>query len=475
MISLTLINKNKQAQITAEPSLLDLIREHFSAANPAYRRNGPRFQASRIYSITPQGKFEIGLLGEIINFLTLGNYPYKIDADLKNLFNPGIKEPIVENLNKPYRDYQEKSIFNALRQGRGVTVIPTAGGKTLIMAGIIKSLSQNNSQKTLVIVPSIQLVEQTASDFESYGLNSVSKWSGDNKYNPESSITVAGSQILMSDKTDLSVLADIDTLLVDEVHSVKRGNKINDVLKFINTSRRFGFTGTMPTYKIDQWNIIGKMGPITYEEKTVNLKQQSYVSNFQIIILNVKHSLIPSFTVDIGNPVLAYQREMEFLMNNQRRNNIITNLAFKLKENTLIMVDRIEHGVSIHSILLEINEKLKSNRPIYFIQGETEMVEREKIRSLMDERRDVIIVAISKIFSTGINIPNLHNIVFASIGKAKIKIMQSIGRVLRLHPTKSMATIFDIADNTKYGLKHVEERKKMYNLEKYEYTEKEIS
>jgi superfamily II DNA or RNA helicase len=103
------------------------------------------------------------------------------------------------------------------------------------------------------------------------------------------------------------------------------------------------------------------------------------------------------------------------------------------------------------------------------------MVEREKIRSLMDERRDVIIVAISKIFSTGINIPNLHNIVFASIGKAKIKIMQSIGRVLRLHPTKSMATIFDIADNTKYGLKHVEERKKMYSLEKYEYTEKEIS
>lgn len=475
MTSLSLINKNKQAQITTEPSLLDLIREHFSAANPAYRRNGPRFQASRIYSITPQGKFEIGLLGEIINFLTLGNYVYNVDTNLKDLFNPGIKDLEVKNLNKPYRDYQEKSIFNALRQGRGVTVIPTAGGKTLIMAGIIKSLSVKKPQKTLVIVPSIQLVEQTASDFESYGLNSISKWSGDNKYNPSSLITVAGSQILMSDKTDLSVLADVDILLVDEVHSVKKGNKINDVLKFINTPKKFGFTGTMPTYKIDQWNIIGKMGPITYEEKTVNLKKQSYVSNFQIIILNVKHSLIPSFTVDMGNPVLAYQREMEFLMNNQRRNNIITNLSFKLKENTLIMVDRIEHGISIYNILLEINEKLNSNRPIYFIRGETEMVEREKIRSLMDERRDVIIVAISKIFSTGINIPNLHNIVFASIGKAKIKIMQSIGRVLRLHPTKSMATIFDIADNTKYGLKHVEERKKMYSLEKYEYTEKEIS
>ena len=92
-----------------------------------------------------------------------------------------------------------------------------------------------------------------------------------------------------------------------------------------------------------------------------------------------------------------------------------------------------------------------------------------------DERRDVIVVAISKIFSTGINIPNLHNIIFASIGKAKIKIMQSIGRVLRLHPTKQTAVIFDIADNTKYGSRHVEERKKMYKLEKYEYSEKKIT
>ena len=93
----------------------------------------------------------------------------------------------------------------------------------------------------------------------------------------------------------------------------------------------------------------------------------------------------------------------------------------------------------------------------------------------MDKRRDVIVVAISKIFSTGINIPNLHNIIFASIGKAKIKIMQSIGRVLRLHHTKSIATIFDIADNTRYGKKHVEERKKLYIFEKYQFIERKIT
>jgi superfamily II DNA or RNA helicase len=60
----------------------------------------------------------------------------------------------------------------------------------------------------------------------------------------------------------------------------------------------------------------------------------------------------------------------------------------------------------------------------------------------------------------------LHNIVFAAIGKARIKIIQSIGRSLRLHHTKQMATIFDIADVClNYGYKHFEERKRLYNSE----------
>jgi superfamily II DNA or RNA helicase len=118
---------------------------------------------------------------------------------------------------------------------------------------------------------------------------------------------------------------------------------------------------------------------------------------------------------------------------------------------------------------------MSTERPIYFIRGSTEVEDRENIRSLMNDRNDIIVIAVSKIFSTGINIPNLHNIIFASAGKAKIKIMQSIGRALRLHHTKKIATIFDIADNTKYGKIHLSERKKLYNLEKYEYTEKELS
>lgn len=476
MVEFSLINKDRQAQILCDKELLSLIRENFSISNPSYRRGCSHFTPSRLYTITPQGKFEIGLLGEIINFLNTNHYSFKIPESLKLLYKPGFVNPDVLSFNKKtYRDYQEQSIHAAMSHGRGVTIIPTAGGKTLIMAGLIKSIVKLNPNfKTLVMVPSIQLVEQTANDFLEYGLDNVSKWSGSNEFNPESDVVVVGTQILMSDKTDLSVLSNFNLLLVDEVHSLKRGNKINEVLKFINTSYKFGFTGTMPSSKIDQWNIIGKMGPITYEQKTHTLKEQSYVSNFKIVILKVLHSNLPKLESDMSMPAAAYQQEIEFLQNSHRRNQIITNLAFKLKENTLIMVDRIEHGQTLYNFLQNLKTN-NNNRPVYFIQGSTEMEDRESIRSLMDERRDVIVVAISKIFSTGINIPNLHNIIFASAGKAKIKIMQSIGRVLRLHHTKTSATIFDMADNTKYGKKHVEERKKLYILEKYEYTEKEIT
>jgi superfamily II DNA or RNA helicase len=468
-----LILSKDQGQIITDSDTLNLIREDFSIANPAYRKNVP-YISSRLYAFPPKGRFDVGLMGEIVKVIEKYHYEYKISEDLKKLYSTGIKEPTVKNLGLTYRDYQEQTILAALQQGRGVSVIPTAGGKTLICAGLIASLRSNLQDEdalVLVTVPSIQLVEQTANDFISYGLKNVCKWSGNNKLDPNAKVIVAGTQFLMSDKTDLSVLSDVKILLVDECHNLRKGNEINKVLKFIQTPYKFGFTGTMPTSKIDQWNIIGKLGPITFEQKTLTLKKQSYISNFKITILNVNHKTKPASSQSI-RPTAAYENELEFLINNQRRNEIICKLANKLSNNTLIMVDRITHGEVIEKTLKSICDK---DRPLYFIRGSTEIEDRETIRSFMNERNDVIVIAISKIFSTGINIPNLHNIIFASAGKAKIKIMQSIGRALRLHPTKSMANIFDVADNTKYGRIHLNERKKLYNLENYEYTEKEIS
>lgn len=472
MINLNLLN-NKQGEIKTDTSTLDLIRSKFSIANPAYGR-GNKFAPARLYAITPSGRFDVGLLDNIKAYLDSEQLFYKIDSSLEKVFNIGFENPTIKQYSLTYRDHQDKSIKTALKKGRGVVVIPTAGGKTLIMSGIIESIRlsmEKPDAKALVIVPSLQLVTQTAKDFQDYGMEKVTKWSGDNVPDPNATTIVAGTQILMSEKTDLTILDDIEILLVDETHGLRRGNEINKLFSIIGAKYKFGFTGTMPPSLIDQWNIIGKIGPIIYEEKTQDLKEKKYVSNFKIIILDIKHENIPNFTKNVIRPAEAYNNEIEYLMNNKRRNDIISKLASKLSNNTIIMVDRIDHGVNIE---LALKEMCKDDRPIYFIQGSTDIEERERIRSLMEERSDVIAVAVSKIFSTGINIPNLHNIIFASAGKAKIKIMQSIGRALRLHPTKTMATIFDISDNTKYGKTHVLERIKLYENEKYTYSTKKI-
>jgi len=472
MTELKLINKT-QGQIFTDVDTLNQIRENFSISNPAYKRAG-RFTPARIYSITPSGKFDIGLCDVIVSYLNSNRIQHNVDKNLIDKINIGFSDPIIKKYAMIYRDHQDRSIREAVKKGRGVIIIPTAGGKTLIMAGIIESMRLSMGKpyaKALVLVPSIQLVTQTAKDFENYGMINVTKWSGDNLPDEKATVTVAGTQILLSSKTDLSSLADYDLLLVDEVHGLRRGNEINKVLSCITTDYRFGFTGTMPPSMIDQWNIIGKIGPVLYEEKTKDLKNKKYVSDFKIVVLNIKHQNIPNFAINLTKPSEQYNLELEYLMNNSRRNEIISKLASKIPNNTIIMVDRIDHGVNIELSLKKVCEE---NRPIYFIRGSTEMDERERIRALMEERNDVIVVAVSKIFSTGINIPNLHNIIFASAGKAKIKIMQSIGRALRLHPTKTMATIFDIADNTKYSKIHLKERLKLYTKENYAYEQKEI-
>lgn len=163
----------------------------------------------------------------------------------------------------------------------------------------------------------------------------------------------------------------------------------------------------------------------------------------------------------MSEPTAGYEEETTWLHTNEYRNEVIAKLINKLDTNTLILVDRIVHGEHLLEFL-----KSKTDKQIYFIQGSVEVEEREKMRSLMEETSGVVCIAISKIFSTGISIKNLHNIVFAAIGKARIKIIQSIGRSLRLHHTKQIATIFDIADVClTYGYKHFEERKRLYETE----------
>lgn len=471
MVNLTL--SGKSGQIVCELSLLDIIREYFSIPNPAKRAGSKHFISSRLYSITPSGKFDVGLVSLIVEFLKKENLQYHLDKQLSSQFIVGfsdIPEKLVGFEIYDYIYYQEEAIRLCLKIGRGIVLLPTAAGKTLTCAGLIENFKVSAKKPNLfvlVVVPSIQLVEQTCSDFIQYGIFNVHKWSGKNKLDTDcGGIIVTNTQNLLSKKVDLSFLADVDLLLIDECHGIRRQNSINKIFKFVKTKNIFGFTGTLPDDKMDQWNIIGKIGPVLYQKRSYEISRN--ISPFNLYILNFK-SEKTKFPVNHLQPLLAYQNEVEYLIVSEPRNNMIKNLAAKLGTNTIIMVERLDHGETLLNLI-----KSATDRPVFFIHGKVEMEERENVRKLMDENNDIIVIAISRIFSTGINIPNLRNIIFASTGKAKIRIMQTIGRALRKHPTKEIAYIFDIADNTPYAMKHLEQRISLYSDEKYTFFQKDI-
>ena len=121
-----------------------------------------------------------------------------------------------------------------------------------------------------------------------------------------------------------------------------------------------------------------------------------------------------------------------------------------------------------------VNKKCKDKK-VYFIRGEVAVEDREHVKTLMEKDKNIIVIAISKIFATGVNIKNLHYIIFAGGGKAKVRIIQAIGRGLRLHKDKLNLIIIDIADELMYAQRHGKKRIQLYKKEFIKYGTKEIT
>jgi superfamily II DNA or RNA helicase len=455
------------------------IREHFSVEDKqqVFKRRyaiGYRPQ-TRQYAITPQGRFEPRLLFSILEFLKSQDIQFNVELTdkFRNVISiPTLKEELVK-LNLDPRDYQEESVLAAIKNKSGVIVLPTSAGKTLVIALLVKSIQAQHDCKTLILVPDIQLVAQTYSDFLEYGIpeNEITKWTGSTVPDKNAKIVISNAQILLSEKQDLSLLKDIKLLVIDEVHKLKYGNKINKIVDQIPALFRYGLTGTLPDDKIDQWNIYGKVGRVIYFKQSVDLRELKYISQVHVAAIKISYKNTPTFTIpSMINPTAGYEEEITWLQTNSFRNSIITKLVNKADKNTLIMVDRIAHGEELLKVL-----QANTNKEVHFVHGAIEIEEREMIRKLMEKQDNIACIAISKIFSTGINIKNLHNIIFAAIGKARIKIIQSIGRSLRKHSSKKLATIFDIWDNLRYGNKHMIERLALYDREEIPYSVTELT
>ena len=253
----------------------------------------------------------------------------------------------------------------------------------------------------------------------------------------------------------------VENVLVSNCHKVASENQISKIINKIHTPNKFGFTGTLSDKPIDQWKTIGTFGSVIYEKKSKELRDEGYISDVEITALQLNHPKTIKF---------KYKDELEYLYKHEKRNQIIAKLADSISGNVLVMVNHLDHGDMLLSLM-----HTRSDKRVFFVKGEMEVEERKKIINLMENSNDIVCIAMSSIFSTGINIKNLPNIIFAGLGKSFIRVVQSIGRGLRLHDNKSKLRIIDVSDNLKYSHSHALHRQNIYNQEQILYKNKEIS
>jgi len=474
MLTFDYNTSNRKIQIrTEDSSLFDKIREHFSVENEGARfaRYRGRFAARRKYAITGTGNCEPGLYWDVRQYLIQEQIKVdiKITDKLKKILNVGKDVELYKDFTLELREYQEEVIKKALKLGRGTCVLGTGAGKTLTTAALIENYFQNctdkDTFKCIVLVPDLGLVSQTYEEFNNVGTTfKMTKWTGKTKPDLTSNVVICNIGIVQSQFNNNDWMKYVDLLIVDECHKIKATNKVSKIVSNIRTHNKYGFTGTLPENNLDKWSIIGKLGPVIYEKTSYELRLEDYLANVNVKILNLEYNTPPRYLSDN-----AYREELDFIYESDFRNTFLTKLCGKLENNTLILVNHISQGVELSEYLTQCE-----NKQIYFIRGEVEVETREDIKRIMEKDNNVICVAMSSIFSTGVNIKNLHNIIFAAGGKSFIRTVQSVGRGLRKHASKNKLVIFDICDNLRYGLRHCEKRKDIYKAEKIKYTESKI-
>ena len=413
-----------------------------------------------------------GLVPYIEVFCKEREYTLEIDSDVSVTQNFSLIEAkeFVDTLKMPHeiRDYQLKSFVQAIRNKRMLLLSPTASGKSLILYCIIRYLQLEN-KRGLLIVPTTSLVEQMYKDFEDYGYDSEQychrQYSGKEKHTNKF-LTITTWQSIY--KNPGEYFEQFDFVLGDEAHQFKAKSLTTILSGCVNAKYRIGTTGTLDGTQTHKLVLEGLFGPVYKATSTADLIDKGQLASFKIKCLILKH---PESVCKMARS-WDYNQELEYIVMNTARNNFIRNLALSLNGNTLILFQFVEkHGKSLHA---NIKEHAK-NRHVFFVFGGTDVEIRESVRAITEKERDAIIVASYGTFSTGVNIRNLHNIIFASPSKSRIRNLQSIGRGLRIGDNKDEAVLFDISDDfrigkyTNYTLKHFVDRVKIYDDEKFNY------
>ena len=478
MSHLIISKKNEvYLQVQAEPHVYYELADYFTFEVPGAKFM-PQYQKKywdgkiRLFN-TQNGQIYVGLLDKVIQFCRDHEYKYEFIENQyyglpfevnKMISKEGVKDYMNAVCKYKPRDYQVEGVYDALRHNRKLLISPTASGKSLMIYSLVRYYVDKN-ESILIVVPTTSLVEQMYKDFADYGWNVGSychKIYAGKERETEAQVIITTWQSIY--KLPRKYFARFNVVIGDEAHQFKSKSLVSIMTKLADAKYRYGFTGTLDGSQTHKWVLEGLFGPSYKIIKTDELMKKGHVATLDINVLLLKHP---------PNKFETFEDEVQYIITHGRRNNFIKNLALDLKGNTLILYARVEgHGQPLYEL---INNNTNENRQVFFVHGGVATEDREKIREITERENNAIIVASYGTFSTGINIKRLHNVIFASPSKSRIRNLQSIGRVLRKGNGKVKATLYDIADDIcykskkNYTLNHLIERIKVYNEENFNY------
>ena len=472
------------------------LSDFFSFFVPGYKympafRNKVWDGKIRLFNVQ-SNEIHVGLYPFIKDFCAKRNYEIEL-SDENNYGSPDDKEVIdpkeimnfvssleIKSRGKPIeiRDYQFNAVCHALHNKRSVLVSPTGSGKSLIIYILIKyylSMLNSNIQKVLIIVPTTSLVDQMYADFADYGMNVEE---GCHKiYSGKEKMTNAGTVISTWQsiyKLPGKWFEQFGCIIGDECHGFK-SKSLNSIMnKAREAEYRFGTTGTLDGTQTHELVLQGLYGRIYNVTTTKKLQDNDTLAKLFINVIVLKYT--EEIRKSRGKQI--YQDEIDYIVRNESRNKFIRNLATTQTGNTLVLFQFVEkHGKILFDM---IRDDVDEERKVFYVSGETATGDREAIRGIVETQPNSIIVASMGTFSTGINIRNLHNIIFASPSKSQIRVLQSIGRSLRKSDDGREAKLYDIADDLhwlgrkNFALEHSAERIKIYNKQKFNYKVYEV-
>jgi len=486
MADISIRKKNEvHLLVDSDPSIAQELNDHFSFDVPGAKFH-PLYRSRmwdgkvRLFSMFTKELY-IGLLDYLKKFAEEREYQVdesnfkksydEVTLDEVKVFCESLKISS-KGQSIQIREYQIDAVYQAIVNGRRLLLSPTGSGKSLIIYCLIR-WHQKFGRRQLILVPTTSLVEQMYSDFQDYsGLN---EWKtsenchriyGGHEKSNQYNIVISTWQSLY--KLPKNFFAEFQTIYGDEAHLFKAKSLTGILNKCTTTPYRIGTTGTLDGTKTHKLVLEGLFGSVYKVTTTKKLITDKTLADLQI------YNIILEYPDEIRKNAKGfdYQQEMDFIVTYFERNKFIRNLAISQKGNTLVLFQYVEkHGKILFDM---INEKV-SDRKVFFVFGGTDTEQREQVRLLTEKENDAIIVASYGTFSTGINIKKLHNIIFASPSKSRVRNLQSIGRGLRTSDEKDRCNLYDIGDDlswkTKknYTLLHMIERIKIYNDEHFEY------